>query len=93
MRTWPNASGFPYASAYGFVDRTGSAVVQPTSARLYPFKFGIAKAGTKQIDWLVYPLSYFVPGIPAIRLGRISAGAGWGSPRAGGINGVGFVSA
>jgi hypothetical protein len=63
-RTWPHGSGFPYVSAYGFIDRTGSVVVPPTYARTYPFKFGIAKAGTKQIDWLIYPLSYFVPADP-----------------------------
>jgi hypothetical protein len=92
IRTSPDGWGFLYASACGVIDRTRSVVVQPTSVRTYPFKFGIAKPGTKQVDWLVYPLNYFVPAIATIRLGRISAGAGWGSPRLGGIRGVDFVS-
>ena len=51
-------------SAYGFIDRTGAVVIPATWTSTYPFKFGIAKAGTKQIDWLIYPLSYIVPTDP-----------------------------
>jgi hypothetical protein len=63
-RTWPNGPNFPYVSAYGFIDRTGSVVVAPRYASTYPFQFGIAKVGTKKIDWRIYPLSYVLPADP-----------------------------
>jgi hypothetical protein len=63
-RTWPHGPAFLYVSAYGFIDQTGSVVIPPTYAWTHPFKFGIAKAGTKRIDWRIYPLSYFVPADP-----------------------------
>ena len=63
-RTWPNGREYIFVSNYGFIDRTGSAVVQPTYSWAYPFQFGIAKVGTKQIDWRIYPLSFIVPADP-----------------------------
>jgi len=57
-------SGTLQHAVYGFIDRKGSAVVPPKYARIYPFKFGIAKAGTTRTDWRIYPLSYLVPADP-----------------------------
>jgi hypothetical protein len=63
-RTWPQGPDFAYVSAYGFIDRTGSVAVPPRYAWTHAFKFGIAKVGTTEIDWRIYPLSFFLPADP-----------------------------
>ena len=63
-RTWPHGPAYISVSGYGFIDQTGSVIVPPTYAWACPFKFGIAKVGTKKIDWLIYPLSYILPADP-----------------------------
>ncbi len=63
-RIWPNGPQFIYISSYGFVDRSGSVAVPAKYAWAYPFKFDIAKVGTKRTNWLTYPISYFLPADP-----------------------------
>jgi hypothetical protein len=63
-RNWVNGTDFPPVSTYGFVDRTGSVVVQPSYSSVYPFKLGIAKVGIRKVSWVIYPLMYVVPADP-----------------------------
>jgi hypothetical protein len=57
-------SGTLQHGTYGFIDRSGSAVVPAKYARIDPFKFGIAKVGTTRTDWRLYTLSFLVPADP-----------------------------
>ena len=49
---------------YGFIDRAGKTVIAPRYDAAYPFAFGIAKVGMQRVNWLIYPISYFVPADP-----------------------------
>lgn len=51
-------------SSYGYIDRTGAVMAEPKYSSVYPFHSGIAKAGMRRMDWLIYPLSYIVPADP-----------------------------